>query len=86
MEQLQAIVLPENVHNTATSGFLKKILGLKYSCPLPNSLLETPLVLVYRYLSIYLVSVAQQGYCQLNNPTKLILARQGVGYITHAFT
>ena len=25
MEQLQAIVLPENAHNTATSGLLKKI-------------------------------------------------------------
>ena len=25
MEQLQAIVLPENAHNTATSGFLKNI-------------------------------------------------------------
>ena len=25
MEQLQAIVLPEKAHNTATSGLLKKI-------------------------------------------------------------
>ena len=25
MEQLQAIVLPENAHNTATSGLFKKI-------------------------------------------------------------
>ena len=31
------IVLPENTHNTAKSGLLKK--GLKYSCPLPSSLL-----------------------------------------------
>ena len=32
---LQAVVLPENAHNTAISGLFKKISGLKYSCLLP---------------------------------------------------
>ena len=35
MEQLQAIVLLENAHNTAISGLFKKNSGLKYSCLLP---------------------------------------------------